>query len=480
VNPRIERMEHTLAAQKAAFARRPYPSAGERKQRLRALKAQLRRYQDDIVIAVDADFSGRSATETKLVEAIGPMLEANHAISHLRRWMQPRRRRTEWLFLGNRVWVEYQPKGVVGIITPWNFPLYLSLGPLVAALAAGNRAMIKMSEFSPRTTELLARMLAEIFSEDEVAVFGGDVEESQAFSRLPFDHLIFTGSPAVGRHVMRAASEHLVPVTLELGGKSPALVSPEADVADAAKRVAHGKAFSSGQVCIAPDYALVPRPMVDAFAEAVIAAFRRMYPSVQGNADYTGIVSARHARRIRDLVADAEAKGASVTAAGADGADRRIALRVVTGVRADMEIVREEIFGPLLPVIPYDSLDEALAYVNARPRPLALYTFGFSRDALERVQRFTHSGGMTIDDWGWHAFNHDLPFGGVGNSGMGSYHGEEGFRELSHARGVFRRNRLFPVGLFYPPYENLVHRLVTRLYLGAPRRLPTGSETRAK
>ncbi len=480
MNPVIERMESTLTAQKEAFARQPYPPAGERKERLRALKALLRRYQDDIVVAVDADFGGRSAMETKLVEVIGPILEANHALSHLRRWMKPRRRRTELLFLGNRAWVEYQPKGVVGIIAPWNFPLYLSLGPLVASLAAGNRAMIKMSEFSPRTTELLASMLAEAFPEDEVAVFGGDVAESQAFSRLPFDHLVFTGSPAVGRHVMRAAAEHLVPVTLELGGKSPALVAPDADVADAAKRIAHGKAFSSGQVCIAPDYALVPRSMVGAFANHVVEAFRSMYPSVQGDAHYTSIVSERHAQRIRDLVADAAARGGRVVAAGADGAGRRIPLKVVTGVTEDMGIAREEIFGPILPVIPYDALDEALAYVTARPRPLALYAFGFTRDGLARVERATHSGGMTIDDWGWHAFNHDLPFGGIGNSGMGSYHGEEGFRELSHARAVFRRNRLFPVGLFYPPYGNLVHRLVTRVYLGVPGTRPASSEPAAK
>jgi coniferyl-aldehyde dehydrogenase len=467
MNPLIDRMHRTLEAQRAAFARHPYPTLAERKEKLKALKGVLRRYQDQIVVAVDADFGGRSPAETKLVEVIGPILEANHALSSLRRWMKPRRRHTEILFLSNSARVEYQPKGVVGIITPWNFPLYLALGPLIAALAAGNRAMIKMSEFTPRTTELLAKILGEIFAEDEVAVFGGEIEEAQAFSRLPFDHIVFTGSPAVGRHVMKAASDHLVPVTLELGGKSPALIAPGADLADAAKRIAHGKAFSSGQVCIAPDYALVPRAMVNSFADAVADAFRRMYPQVQGNADYTAVVTDRHAQRIRDLVADARSKGGRVVAAGADGPGRRIALKIVTEVRDDMGVAKEEIFGPILPIVPYDSIDDAVAYITARPRPLALYAFGLDGTELDRLKRRTHAGGMSVNDWGWHAFNHDLPFGGVGNSGMGSYHGEEGFRELSHAKAIYKRHRFFPVGLFYPPYGNLVQRLVMRFYLGA-------------
>jgi len=465
MNPIVDRMHRTLAAQRKAFLDHPYPSLAERKKKLRALKELLRRYQEQIVVAVDADFGGRSATETKLVEVMGPILEANHALSSLRRWMRPQRRHTELLFLTNSAHVEYQPKGVVGIIAPWNFPLFLALGPLVAALAAGNRAMIKMSELSPRTTELLARMLGEIFPEDEVAVFGGEVEEAQAFSKLHFDHIVFTGSPAVGRHVMKAASEHLVPVTLELGGKSPALVGPDADFADAAKRIAHGKALNSGQVCLAPDYALVPRGSEMRFAEAVADAFRRMYPTTAGNVDYTAMASDRHAQRMGELIADAEAKGGRVIAAG-DGAGRRIALRIVTGVRDDMRIAQEEIFGPILPIMTYDSLDDAIEYVNSRPRPLGFYVFGLNDRALASLKRRTHAGGMSINDWGWHAFNHDLPFGGVGNSGMGSYHGVEGFRELSHAKAVYRRHRFFPVGLFYPPYGGIVPRLAMRMYLG--------------
>jgi len=464
----IDRMHATLAAQRAAFAKLPRSTAAQRQARLRALKTALRKHQDAIVAAVDADFGGRAATETRLIEVLGPILEANHALKHLRRWMRPRRRRTELLFATNRAWVEYQPKGVVGIIVPWNFPVYLALGPLVAALAAGNRAMIKMSELAPRTTEVVARMLGEVFGEEEVAVFGGDLEEAQAFGRLPFDHMVFTGSPAVGRHVMRAAAENLVPVTLELGGKSPAIIARGAKLADAAKRIAHGKAFSGGQVCVSPDYALVPRESVEEFTSAVVAAYRRMYPQVQGNPDQTGIVSDRHAERIRALIADAVNKGARVVPAGDTGPGRRLPLAVITDVNDEMAVAREEIFGPVLPVIPYDTVQDALDYVQSRPRPLALYAFGFAGGELRGLIETTHAGGMSINDWGWHPFQHDLPFGGIGNSGMGSYHGEEGFRELSHAKGIFKRHRFFPIGLFYPPYGNFVQRLALKFYLGNP------------
>jgi len=312
----VQRMQDTFEQQRVAFLAKPYPTLFERKAKLKALKALLKRYQDRIAVAVSADFGGRSPAETKLVEVLGPILEINHALHRLRQWMEPQRRATELLFLTNSALVNYQPKGVVGVITPWNFPLYLSLGPLVAALSAGNRVMVKMSELSPRTTELLAQMLAECFAEEEVAVFGGEVAQAQAFSHLPFNHLVFTGSPAVGHHIMRAAAQHLTPVTLELGGKSPALVASDSALEMAAERVAHGKAFSSGQVCLAPDYALVPRHQVDAFAGAVERSFRRLYPTVQGNHEYTSITSEPHAQRIRDLLAEATAKGAKVTSCG--------------------------------------------------------------------------------------------------------------------------------------------------------------------
>jgi len=466
----IARLSAIHARQHAAFAADPYPDAASRRRRLKALRAALRRHQDRLAAAMNADFGGRSEFESKMADVLGPVLEINHALGRLGRWMRSRRRRTELLFATNSAWVMYQPKGVVGIISPWNFPVYLALGPLVTALAAGNRAMIKMSESTPRTCAAVRTMLAECFDENEVAVIGGAVAAGQAFAALPFDHLVFTGSPAIAPAVMHAAADNLTPVTLELGGKSPAIVAPGADVSAAAAAIAHGKAFNCGQICVSPDYALVPKAQVAEFAAAVVAAFKAQVPSTTGNPDYTGIVNDRqHARQLA-LIEDARQHGAEILVAGTPGTDRRLPLHVITGVTPAMRIAREELFGPLLPVIGYDSVDAALAYVAAGPRPLALYPFGFHGEALALLLRRTHSGGVTVGDWGWHVFNHDLPFGGSGTSGMGSYHGEEGFRELSHAKAVFRRHRFFPVGLFRPPYGRFVQRLVLRIYLGKPPR----------
>jgi coniferyl-aldehyde dehydrogenase len=483
----IARMQRLLASQRDAFAAHPFPTVDERRAKLRALRDAIRDHQDAIASAISADFGGRSVFESKFADVIGPILEIDHALSHLRRWMRPQRRRTELVFATNTASVAYQPKGVVGIVTPWNFPVYLALGPLVAALAAGNRALVKMSEYTPRTTEALRAVLADAFSEDEVAVIGGAVDAARAFTRLPFDHLVFTGSPAVAPHVMRAAAENLVPVTLELGGKSPAIVAPGADLVDAAARIAHGKAFNAGQICVSPDYALVPRAQVDAFADAAIAAFRRLYPATSGNAQYTAIVNdAQHARLLA-ILDDARAHGATIRVAADTGTpasprrsderasnapppDRRMPLHVVTGVTPEMRVAREELFGPILPVIGYESVDDAIRHVAARPRPLAMYPFGFGGTELQRLLRLTHAGGVTVNDWGWHVFNHDLPFGGIGTSGMGTYHGEEGFRTLSHAKAVLKKHRFFPVALFYPPYGNFVQRLVMRYYLGPPRK----------
>ena len=399
---------------------------------------------------------------------LGSTLEINHAVSHLRRWMKPSRRSTELLFLSNRLRVTYQPKGVVGIIATWNFPVYVSLGPLAAALAAGNRAMIKMPEVTPATNAVLRRMLAEVFPTDMIAVIGEELADPNTFTALPFNHIVFTGSPAVGRAVMRTASQNLTPVTLELGGKSPAVVLPGYPIADAAKRIVHGKATNGGQICVSPDYALVPRDQVDTFVAEVKAAFARMFGQrVADHHDYTAIVNERQHARVVALLDDARAKGARIVACAEGGTGKQMPLHIVTGVTADMRIAQEEIFGPILPVFPCDTLDQAVAHIGSGPRPLALYVFSHDAAAREQLLQRTHSGGVTINDWAWHVMNHDAPFGGVGNSGMGSYHGEEGFRELSHARTVFKRHRFFPTGLFHPPYGNFVQRLVMKLWLGA-------------
>jgi coniferyl-aldehyde dehydrogenase len=460
-------LQRLLERQRVAFSREPYPGLAARKDKLRRLRTALRRDQDRLAEAMSLDFGGRSALESKMADVLGPVLEINHALRHLRAWMKPQRRATELLFFSNRAWIEYQPKGVVGIIAPWNFPGYLALGPLIAALAAGNRAMIKMSEFAPNTTSAIRVLLAGCFAEDEVAVVGGDAEIGKAFAALPFDHLVFTGSTEVGRAVMRAAADNLVPVTLELGGKSPAIVSRSADLRAAARKVAHGRLFNAGQVCVAPDYALVPREKLQEFSEAVVSAFQAMVPEPAEDPHYTSVITPRHVARLHELLADARALGATVAAsAEPDPGSRRLPLHVVTGVTDAMRIAQEEIFGPILPVLPYERIDDAIAYVAARPRPLALYYFGSDAEESDAISRRTHAGGITINDWGWHVFQHDLPFGGVGASGMGTYHGREGFHALSHCKSVFAAHRFFPVHLFYPPYGRFVQRLALRVFLG--------------
>jgi len=464
-----ERVARLFAAQRAAFANDPAPGASERRSRLQAIKRQVQRYQDPLAEAMSQDFGYRAAAESKMLDLLGSVLEINHALAHLRRWMKPSRRSTELLFLSNSVKVLYQPKGVVGVIVPWNFPVYLALGPLVAALAAGNRVMIKMSEVTPATNAVLRAMLAEVFAEDLVAVVGEELADPDVFTSQPFDHIVFTGSPAVCRIVMRTAAESLTPVTLELGGKSPALVTRNYPIADAAKRITHGKSTNAGQICVSPDYALVPRERVDEFVAGVQRAFALLYgDKAVGNADYTAVVNDHHLGRLRALLDDAVRKGACVEPCapgpGRDG--RQLPLQIVTGVTSDMRLMNEELFGPILPIVPYDTIEQATAYINAGPRPLALYCF--SHDAAERDEllRRTHSGGVAVNDWGWQVVNHDAPFGGIGNSGMGTYHGIEGFRELSHAKTVFQRQRFFPIDLFYPPYGNFVQRLVLRFFLG--------------
>jgi coniferyl-aldehyde dehydrogenase len=453
-------------AQAEAFLSAPYPEAAQRRADLKALRNQVRRYQDRMVAAMSADFGFRAPAESKMLDLLGSVLEINHALSHLGRWMKPSRRSSELLFMSNSLTVSYQPKGVVGVIVPWNFPVYLALGPLAAALAAGNRVMMKMSEFTPATNAVMRQMLGEIFGPEKVAVIGEELVDPTSFTALPFNHVVFTGSPAVGKLVMGAAARHLTPVTLELGGKSPALLTRGYSVTEAATRIAHGKATNSGQVCISPDYALVPRESVDAFAAAAEAAFRGFYGEAADSHDYTSVINERHHARLLALLDDARAKGARVIVCGRVGADRKLPLHIVVGCTPDMAVMKEEIFGPILPVQAYDTLDSAIAYIAAGPRPLALYCFGHDQAERREVLRRTHSGGVTINDWGWHAINHDAPFGGVGNSGMGSYHGEEGFRELSHAKTVFKRHRWFPIGLFYPPFGNIVQRLSLQFYLG--------------
>lgn len=457
-----------FSALRAAFAEAPFPSYAQRRGALRRLRAALRKHAHACAEAAAQDFGVRTADETLLVDLLPSLLHIDHLLRHLRRWMRPSRRSPELLFSTNRATVQYQPKGVVGIVVPWNFPFYLALGPLATALAAGNRCMIKTSEYAPASSRALRALLAEALGDHLACVVEGDAECAKRFSALPFDHLVFTGSPAVGRQVMRAAAENLTPVTLELGGKSPAIVSRSADLSRAARRIAHGKTVNAGQICVAPDYALVPREQAHAFVAAVQRAAVQL---VGEGAHYTSMIDARARDRMLALIEDARALGATITVCGSFGREgpgaRQVPLHIVTGVRPTMRIAREEIFGPILPVIEYDTFDDALAWVRNGERPLALYWFGTDGGERERVLRDTHAGGVTLNDWGWHAMNHALPFGGTGTSGMGNYHGEEGFRELSHAKAVFSEHRWFPIELFHPPYGRAVQRAVLRWYFGA-------------
>ena len=442
----------------------PAPSLALRRQRLDAMEALLRENSPAICAAISADFGHRSTHETQLLE-IFPSLEGiRHVRNHLKSWMKPQRRSVSLWFQPGRAEIRPQPMGCVGIVTPWNYPLYLAIGPLTAAFAAGNRALIKMSEFTPSTATRFAELAARYFKADELAVVGGDHELAQAFTRLPFDHLLFTGSTAVGRQVMKAAAENLTPVTLELGGKSPAIIAPGYPIAKAAARIMAGKCLNAGQTCIAPDYVLLPAGEEENFIAAARAVVASSYPDLERNADYTAVVNLRHANRLRGYLDDAREKGARLVpladATPNEVGPQRLAPTLVLNTNAQMRIMQEEIFGPLLPILSYTHIDEALSYVNAHDRPLALYLFDHDKARIDLVLDQTIAGGVTINDTILHIAQDELPFGGVGPSGMGHYHGREGFLTFSKQKSVFYQSKINGIGLFNPPYGKLFERLI--------------------
>ena len=458
-------LEAVFERQRAAFARDVFPSYQARRKRLRALLDVVLEYREQIAAAANADFGGRSWHETMFVDVFGVVSLIRYTLTGLGGWMRPRRRRVELFLQPARAEVWYQPKGVVGIIAPWNYPVYLSLGPLCAALAAGNRAIVKPSEAVPETSTVIARMLSDAFDDDLVATAVGDQALAMRLSSLPLDHLFFTGSASAGRSVMRAASEHLTPVTLELGGKSPLIVHRDYPVAKAVKRLVVGKFFNAGQTCVAPDYALVHRDRHDAFVTALEREIARAYPDAAGNSDYASIVDARHYARLAALVADAEAKGARIVRpAGATGqqpsSSRKLAPTLLLDVDERMDVMREEIFGPVLPILTYDSLEGAIGFVNRRPKPLGLYYFDEDRARARRVMVQTLSGSACVNEAALQVLNPDLPFGGVGASGFGAYHGESGFTTFSHARAVLSRGRVNPADLLAPPYGRLFEKFL--------------------
>jgi len=457
----------TFDRQRRAFLDSAIPDRQARLASLAKVERLLTQHRDAMAQAVSADFGNRAVPETMLLEVLPSLNAIRHVRRNLGRWMRPERRHVAVTFQPAKAWVQYQPLGVVGIVAPWNYPVQLAFSPLVDALAAGNRAMIKPSELTPRFSDLLAGLIGEAFDPSEVAVVTGGPDVAEAFSRLPFDHLLFTGSTNVGRKVMLAAAANLTPVTLELGGKSPVVVCADYPVTRAARDIAIGKFVNAGQTCIAPDYVLAPRGQVDALAEAIIAEARRLFPTIGSNADYTSMVTERHRLRLTDAVEAARAAGARVLSHDADtaAAAGKIAPTVVIRAPADSLLLREEIFGPVLPILPYDTLDQAIAEINGRDRPLALYCLSRDQSATDTVLSRTISGGVTLNGTLLHVGQDDLPFGGVGASGIGSYHGRDGFRRLSHARAVHKVGFLNPLDLLSPPYGRL-YQTVTKFLIG--------------
>ncbi|MBS4698910.1 coniferyl aldehyde dehydrogenase [Aeromonas media] len=453
---------------KQACQAHPMPSLEQRRNRLSALKGALLAHKQPLCDALALDYGQRSDYDSLVADILPCVMQINYSLKRLKGWMRPARRHPGLLLAPARVEVHYQPLGVIGIMVPWNFPVMLSLGPLIGAIAAGNRAMIKLSEFTPHTNAVLRTLLAQVFGDDEVLVIEGDAGLAAAFSTLPFDHLLFTGSTAVGRLVMAAAAPQLTPLTLELGGKSPCLIAPDMPLALAVERMIFGKSLNAGQICVAPDYVLLPRGQEQSFIEAYQAHFRRLYPKGLDSPDYGSIINGAQYERLTAWLAEAKQAGAQVhpcaSPARDDGA-RRLVPHLLTEVPGHCQLMQQEIFGPLLPLVPYDSIDEALAYIAARPRPLACYLMSLDPALQSRLIRETHAGGMAINECLFQVAADDAPFGGIGPSGMGHYHGHEGFLTFSKAKTVLRRGRFSAGTLIHPPYRRWYQRLMMALFL---------------
>lgn len=462
------RMRAILAAQKAAHLKEGAPSAARRKDRLSRCINLLTLHKDELIEAMNADFGNRSKDMSLLTDIAGSIGPLKHARDNLDKWMRPERRKVEAPLglLGAKAEVRFQPKGVIGVIAPWNFPVNLTFSPLAGVLAAGNRAMIKPSEYTPETSALMARLFDLFFDETEIAVVTGGPDVGAEFARLPFDHLVFTGGTSIAYHVMRAASENLVPLTLELGGKSPVIVGRSADIEKTAARVMAGKTMNAGQICLAPDYAYVPKERRDDFVSAAKASVAKMYPKIKDNPDYTAIVNQKHYERIQGLIADAREKGAEIVVINPADEDftqqehRRIPPTLVLEPSDDMRIMQEEIFGPVMPIRSYGDIGEALAHVNAHDRPLGLYYFGEDETERDAVVNGTTSGGVTVNDVIMHVSMEDLPFGGIGPAGMGAYHGRDGFLEFSHKKAVFTQMKSEMMAMMRPPYGENFRKMV--------------------
>lgn len=465
------KMQRVLDAQHADYIAEGAVSVATRKDRLNRGVDVLLKHQDRLVDALNTDFSGRSREVTMLTDIAASVAPMKHAIKHVEKWMRGHKRPTMFPLnlLGGRSRIEYQPLGVVGVISPWNFPVNLTFGPLAGILAAGNRAMIKPSEFTPATSEVMAEMISEAWDEKEVAVFTGGPEVGQAFSGLAFDHLLFTGATSVAKHIMAAAARNLVPVTLELGGKSPVIISRDADLQMAAQRIMLGKTLNAGQICLAPDYLMVPEERLAETVDALKSVTAEMYPKLLDNPQYTSVVNERHYQRLNGYLRDLEERGVATTPINPGNEDfsgqtqsYKIPPTLIVNPPEDSKVLEEEIFGPLLPILTYKDFSETIDYVNAHPRPLAAYYFGTNAQEEEAVLTRTTSGGACINDVIMHVSQEELPFGGVGPSGTGAYHGSVGFKNFSHAKAIYRQSKfnVAKLGGLLPPYGSATEKTI--------------------
>ena len=467
--PEVQRLHDLLTQQKSAYQRYPVPTAKERIERLARLKKVLVKYQDQLAEAINQDYGNRSITETKIGELLTCLEQIKYYSKHLTNWMKPSKRHVGIIHQPAKAWVQYQPMGVIGIMAPWNYPLVLSVGPLICALAAGNHAMLKISSSSTNFGYVLENALSEAFPQELVAVVTGGGVISDTFSHLAFDKMIFTGSSNVGKTVMAAASENLVPVILELGGKSPAIVHPSSDLKDVAQRIAFGKLWNAGQTCVAPDHIFLPKGKTAEFVEDYRKIVTTMYPSLANNQDYTSIINDKQYNRIQGYLEDAQKQGAELIEVNPKNEDlsdvRKIAPTLLTGITPNMDIMKNEIFGPVLPILEYDQIDDVIDFINSRPRPLALYYFDFDNARADYVSQRTHSGHFGQNAVLTHVAQDDLPFGGVGASGMGKYHGPEGFFGLSHERSVMSIPKLFSIKFILPPFNKPFVKILEKTFL---------------
>ncbi|KPM25339.1 aldehyde dehydrogenase [Citromicrobium sp. RCC1885] len=465
-------LERILESQRRAFTAARPEALSVRRDRIKRAMSILSQHGESLAEAMNADFGSRSFEGSMMTDIVSTIGFGKYCLKNMDHWAAPDKRSVRFPLglMGAKAEVRYDPKGVIGIMSPWNFPVNLSFGPLMQVLAAGNRAMIKPSEFTPATSDRMRELVADVFDEDEVTVITGGPDVAQAFSSLPFDHLVFTGSTATGRKVMEAAAKNLVPVTLELGGKSPTIIGKGADLTRAGERIALGKMLNAGQICLAPDYLLVPEDQEEGVVAAVQLGVHQMYPTLLDNEDYTAIISDKHFERLKGIVEDAKAKGAEAIEVNpanesfSSANTRKMPLTILRNVTDDMKAMQEEIFGPVLPVKTYKAIDEAVDYINDHDRPLGLYYFGSNAKEQEHVLDRTISGGVTVNDVIFHISVEDMPFGGVGPSGIGSYHGPEGFREFSHARSTYQQPKIDIAKLagLKPPYGDAAKKAIAR------------------